>query len=937
MGAPTAPPGRAADYTSMEAPGRSRPAVLLERERELATVDDALAAAVSGTGRLVLIEGEPGIGKTALLQHAHAMAHERGLELLAARGGELEGELTFGVARQLLESAVRADGTLLDGAARHAAALLGAEGEAAADEPSLVHALYWVCANLAAHGPLCITVDDAQWSDPASLRWLIYVARRLDELPLVVAVTVSTGEPGAPARLLDALGQRAQRLTLAPLSAAATGALVRGEVGERADEALCAAMHEAAGGNPFLIREAAAGVAASGGEVGALGAAAVAGTVLRRIDGLPDAAGALVRAVAVLGPDATLAHAAALAGIDPESAADAADRLTAARVLGPDRPLAFAHPVVRSTVYAAMGAAERSRAHARAARLLHGAGVSAPRVVGHLIAAEPVGDPDVVRLLRAAAAAEPDPGRAVTALRRALDEPPAPGERAAVLAELGEAEMRAYRPEAVAHLTEARELTTDGAERLALTRALARAWTLDPRPDAALAWVREELAALDGAGGEEARQARLALSALEVIRGTAEPARARALRAAASGAATAAERYLLAALAYKATDHGTAADGAGLAELALAGGLRAEGIRGTGAMLVVAALEAADALDRADAVALAALALAREHGDVSGSALALTVHADVACRRGALADAEAEAREALALADDHGLPWAEPLAIATLLEALGEQARGAEADGVLAERELTEWQQGSARAAVHLHARGRLRLAQDRPADALADFRGAGEIMRRYGVDHPAVQGWRSGAGEALLRLGEREEAAALAAEELALARPFGAPHPIGAALRVAGLAAGGANGLARLREAVATLERSPAALQRARALVDLGAALRRTGERAAAREPLRRGLDLAHRCGAAALAQRAHDELEASGARPRRRAISGVEALTPSELRVATMAADGRSNREIAQALFLSVRTVENQLRHSYGKLGIGSRRELAGALAKT
>ena len=119
--------------------------------------------------------------------------------------------------------------------------------------------------------------------------------------------------------------------------------------------------------------------------------------------------------------------------------------------------------------------------------------------------------------------------------------------------------------------------------------------------------------------------------------------------------------------------------------------------------------------------------------------LALTVHADVACRRGALADAEAEAREALALADDHGLPWAEPLAIATLLEALGEQARGADADAVLAERELSEWQQGGARAAVHLHARGRLRLAQDRPADALADFRGAGEIMRRYGVDHPAA------------------------------------------------------------------------------------------------------------------------------------------------------------------------------------------------------
>ncbi|HEV2812811.1 MAG TPA: LuxR C-terminal-related transcriptional regulator, partial [Solirubrobacteraceae bacterium] len=195
------------------------------------------------------------------------------------------------------------------------------------------------------------------------------------------------------------------------------------------------------------------------------------------------------------------------------------------------------------------------------------------------------------------------------------------------------------------------------------------------------------------------------------------------------------------------------------------------------------------------------------------------------------------------------------------------------------------------------------------------------------------MQGWRSGAAEALLRTGERDEARALAEEELALGRPFAARHALGASLRVLGLAEGSTD---RLREAAGTLTDSPSRLLRARALVDYGAALRRGGERAASRDPLREGLDLAHRCGATQLAAHAEQELSASGARPQRRALSGIEALTPSQLRIASMAAEGLSNRDIAQALFLSIRTVENQLRQAYLKLDIASRRELATALAE-
>jgi DNA-binding CsgD family transcriptional regulator len=172
-------------------------------------------------------------------------------------------------------------------------------------------------------------------------------------------------------------------------------------------------------------------------------------------------------------------------------------------------------------------------------------------------------------------------------------------------------------------------------------------------------------------------------------------------------------------------------------------------------------------------------------------------------------------------------------------------------------------------------------------------------------------------------------------AEHLELAYRWGTPSSIGVGLRTQGLLATD-GGLERLREAVATLERSPARLELAQALVDLGAALRRSGQRTAAREPLRRGLDLARDCGATVLAQRAHGELVTAGARPRRRAFTGGESLTAAERRVATMAADGMANREIAQALFVTVRTVENHLARVYPKLNVHSRADLPAGLAK-
>ena len=233
-----------------------------------------------------------------------------------------------------------------------------------------------------------------------------------------------------------------------------------------------------------------------------------------------------------------------------------------------------------------------------------------------------------------------------------------------------------------------------------------------------------------------------------------------------------------------------------------------------------------------------------------------------------------------------------------------------------------------------VHVRGRVQLEAGAPEAALEEFRMVGAAMDALGIRNPAGLPWRSQAALALSRLDRPEEATELAREELKLARQWGAPRPIGIALRALGLVQGGRRGEAQLRHAVAVLEPSGAQLEQAKALIDLGGVLRRANRRGDAREPLMRGLELAHRAGAAGLVRHAQDELAASGARPRTLALTGVEALTPSERRIARMAAEGMANKEIAQALFVTVKAVEVHLSSTYRKLQIKSRTQLADAI---
>jgi DNA-binding CsgD family transcriptional regulator len=303
-------------------------------------------------------------------------------------------------------------------------------------------------------------------------------------------------------------------------------------------------------------------------------------------------------------------------------------------------------------------------------------------------------------------------------------------------------------------------------------------------------------------------------------------------------------------------------------------------------------------------------------------------------RIGNLADAEADARVALETGPrPPGVHAA--VALAALLETLAERGELEAAEAADQRYGLAEQFPTTLHAGSVLAARGRLRLAELRPAAALGDLLAAGELLARLHIPSPSAAPWRSDAALAHLALGARAEARALAAEEVALAQVFNGPRTLGVALRAAGLTDGGRRGIELLRQAVRVLEGSGARVEHARAMADLGAALRRAGRRAESREILRPALDLAHRCGALALTERTRTELVAAGGRPRRLVLSGLDSLTPSERRVAQLAAAGLSNREIAQNLFITARTVEGHLTHAYQKLAITSREQLPAALA--
>jgi len=945
-------------------PVEAPPSHLLEREDDLARIEGALARARDGRGTLILVEGPAGVGKTALLAEARAIAQSAGMQILRSRGAELEREFAFGVVRQLFEPALRGLGDaegLFQGPAGVAASLLelpGAparDGEAFADQDSsfaVLHGLYWLCADLAERRPLCVVVDDAQWADAPSLRFLSFLVPRLEELAVALLIAARPREASEQAALLESLAAdvTAEVVTPAPLTPAGVAELLSLGLGAVPEPAFADDCHRATGGLPFLVRHVVArlrenGMAPTQGAapfVGALGGRTVGRWLLVRLGQLPPAAGRLARALAVL-ETADVGQARALAELDVGEAAIATDTLAAAGVLAPGRPLAFAHPMVREGLYGELSPAERARAHREAARLLHDAGGAPERVAEHLLATEPAADGWVVdRLVDAArrAAASGAPESAAVYLRRALAEPP-PRDRSRLLLECGLAEANAGEPGWYPHLQAAIAAAADGRSRAAVALTTAQALLRDQRPEEALRVVDSAAEEL----GDGDQRVRALLEAMAVVAGSLDArlsptivTRSAALRQLAASD-PAAPRDILAVAAWTAAfANEPAAVGVEFARRALRASPRPTPDPGdlpsTWFSLATIVLIWAERYAEAAELLETAVVECRAAGAGGNLATALTYRAWLALRRGDLRAAEVDARTGVEAAD-LPLPLLYRLiATSILVGSLVERGEPEAAARALAS--VAAWVEEPSMGSATLRlARARLRMAQGLTNDALADFLAVGDVAARSSACSPSILPWRAEAAVAHLLRGDQEAALELAEDDLALARDFGTPRTLGVALRAAGLATGDRRGEDMLREAVAVLAGSDARVEHIRAQTDLGAHLRRANRRGEAREHLRAALDAAHQAGAGALAARAEAELRATGARPRRLVLSGLDSLTASERRVAELARDGMTNREIAQSLFVTARTVEGHLTHVFRKLDLSAREELTEALA--
>jgi DNA-binding CsgD family transcriptional regulator len=931
----------------------SKEATPLERSDELAAIGSAIEAASANEGGVVLIEGPPGIGKTRLLREGAALASES-FDVLWARADELERELPFGVVRQLFEPRLAATRgkrrtALLDGAARLAEPVLEPRAQPEpAGAQAVLHGLYWLTANLSAETPLALVVDDLHWADIPSLEWLGYLARRLEGLPVLVLAAARRTE-GDRTRLIEGLVASGDGRVLTPraLSQTAVRQLVEELTGAEPDSTFTEACLEASGGNPFLLREllraaAQERISASAPEasrVATLAPTTVARAVLTRLATLPPAATELAQAVAVLGHDVPPEAAAELAGLSPETAAEAADALAAAYVLDTNRELNFIHPIVRTAIEEEIPPSRRRAAHARAARVLGERGEDPERRAVHLLVADPAGSAEAVATLQGAARRARERGAAriaVTYLARALEEPPEPPLRHELLEELGNVAASAIDPRAVDWLQEAYATAGDPARRGRLGLALGRALFVLGRLDDAFAVIDE--AEADLGVGERFLAARLEAELIAAARldhrlRRRVPERLERLERLSDGNPDA-RLLLLSHRAYEAALAGEPVDGpATMASEAFAEGrlLDALGPEDPNIYLAPNALALCERLDEATELFDATIAAARERGSALGFAIASCFRSQAHYRLGDLRRAEADARAAVEVAAVEGWGLGIPAARAFLMYALVERGALDEAREVLDDAELGDEIPDLVMFDPLLDARGRLRIASGHLTEGLTDMLACGERQERWGARNPSVIPWRSMAAEAMIRFDGGDQARELADEEVRLARRAGAPRALGMALRVAGLVHQD-RGL--LEQAVATLEDGPSPLETARARISLGENLRRNRRRESARDQLRQALHEADRAGATALAQEAREELVATGARPRRPRLTGRDALTASELRVASRAAQGHTNREIAQLLFVTVKTVETHLANAYRKLGITSRAQLPSVL---
>ncbi len=946
---------------------------LVGRERELAAMDAVAADVLSGGPRVVQLEGSAGIGKSALL--STWWDRNAQFRVLRARCHPLEREFAFGAVRQLFKPLLAAvsdtdRARLLEGSA---AATLRALDDAAVPDPppeaasataATLRELDALVSRLSRRQPLLLAVDALQWIDQPSLRWLVHFVGRADSdsLPVLIAVTTRSAE----GRRLDPLCAELVRpanchtLVVEPLDVDGVGQLVRTLWGaEEPDEAFCAACHAATGGHPLFVRALLHQAQRSGvkpttefrDRIPTVTLSTLGGEISHRLCQASDEVVALARALAFLGDRKPPELLAAYCATGRAVVQSAAEELRSLGLLRADGNPRFTHPVVRDTVLATLSPEELGVGHARAAQVSCLSGRPDEEVAAHLLAAGPVHGSWVLPALRRAATEalrRGAPETAVTYLRSALHQPLDESERARVLLELGTAASHYDAALAISCVTGALEGLTDEAARSDALGVLAYSLLLSRGSRTDLSSVDRKIAALSerptpGTGAAD-RELALRMSALRSWMEFERPSVTGPAPAPSPGAdddladRTAGERQLLAIRAFHALRAALPApyvaaliERASVNLPAFSHDLFPLHYFVAQTLLYLDELDTADRLNRH---------LTRE---ISGRGMELLVssltvyRAVLALRRGNIAEALGAAQDAADHASPTGrLPYA--LTVDTIrIDALLAQGRVEAAERIAATHAVAGQTEVAWERPRFLMSLAALRIAQGELRTGLSLLRESGHHCEALGTVSPAMSPWRSRAVAVHLALGDPGAARALAEQELDLARRCRIPRALGVALRAAGTVTDGLRGLDMLAEAVAVLRTTPARLELARACHDFGVALLRRDDKRGARGALRDGLDLAVGCGATALAARLEERLHLAGGRVARSGSQGIRGLTAGEERVCTLAAQGYSNKQIAELLVVSLRTVETHLTGAYRKLGITGRPQLAAAMATT